>query len=106
MYPENLILSANAPRISAGVMMANIHWNMTNVSSGISPVVNVLMVIPWRNALSNPPIMAPNGLPDSIKLVPNAQLYPKATHNILTTPTMSNVCMMILNIFFWRTNPP
>ena len=31
--------SAKAPSINAGVMMANMHWNMTKTSSGMSPVV-------------------------------------------------------------------
>ena len=55
-------------------MIANIHWNMTNVNSGILPAVNVSMVIPRKKALSNPPMNAPNGFPDSINAVPNAQL--------------------------------
>jgi len=37
----------------------------------------------YRKALSKPPITAPNGLPDSMNPVPNAQLYPKATHRIV-----------------------
>src|SRR6202008_362253 len=32
---ENFMRSATAPRISAGVMMANIAWNMMNTYSGI-----------------------------------------------------------------------
>ena len=82
------------------------HWNMTNVSSGMPLGIIVSIVIPYRKALSKPPITAPNGLPDSMNPVPNAQLYPKATHRILTTPTMNIVCMMTLSTFFWRTSPP
>ena len=66
--------SANAPRISAGVMSANMHWNITNVSSGMLPVVSVDVVMPLRNALSKPPITAKSGLPDSLKPVPKAHV--------------------------------
>src|SRR5258705_3837009 len=34
-YALNFIRSATAPRISAGVMIANIAWNITKISSGI-----------------------------------------------------------------------
>ena len=86
--------------------MANMHWNITNTSSGMLPAVSVSRVMPWRNALSNPPITHASGFPDSTKLVSNAQLYPKAIHKMLTTPTMKRVCIMTLNTFFWRTKPP
>jgi hypothetical protein len=32
---QNLVRSAIAPEISAGVITANINWNMTNASAGI-----------------------------------------------------------------------
>ena len=32
---ENFIRSANAPAISAGVMIANVIWNIMNTVSGI-----------------------------------------------------------------------
>jgi hypothetical protein len=32
---ENFIRSAYAPTISAQVMAANVHWNATNISSGM-----------------------------------------------------------------------
>ena len=34
---ENFIRSANAPTISAGVMMAKVSWNIWNTVSGIVP---------------------------------------------------------------------
>jgi hypothetical protein len=33
-YPENLIRSANAPAMSAGVMIANISWNTMKAVAG------------------------------------------------------------------------
>ena len=32
---ENFIRSANAPQMSAGVMTANVNWNIMNTDSGI-----------------------------------------------------------------------
>ena len=34
-HPENFMRSANAPVISAGVMMANISWNAMNTVAGM-----------------------------------------------------------------------
>ena len=34
---ENFMRSANAPTISAGVMMAKVNWNIWNTDSGIVP---------------------------------------------------------------------
>ena len=34
---ENFIRSANAPTMSAGVMMANVSWNIWKTDSGIVP---------------------------------------------------------------------
>ena len=38
--------SAKAPRIRAGVIRANMHWNITNVSSGIPVGISVSVVTP------------------------------------------------------------
>ena len=34
---ENFMRSANAPTISAGVMIAKVNWNIWNTDSGIDP---------------------------------------------------------------------
>ena len=54
--PENFTRSANAPRMRAGVMTANMHWNMTKSSSGMPPVVMVSRLMPLSITLSNPPM--------------------------------------------------
>ena len=83
------------------------HWNMTNVSSGMPLGIIVSIVIPYRKALSKPPITAPNGLPDLHESGAERPAIPESwTHRILTTPTMNIVCMMTLSTFFWRTSPP
>ena len=58
---ENFIRSANAPTIRAGVMIANIIWNVMNTVSGIVPFI-ASTVTPRRSALSRPPM---NALPSS-----------------------------------------
>ena len=58
---ENFIRSANAPTISAGVMMANVSWNIWNTLSGMVPDTvptptseSITLPIP-TNAFSAPP---------------------------------------------------
>ena len=55
---ENFMRSANAPTISAGVMMAKVIWKVMNTASGNSAVEEVRLsgVTPTRKALPNPPI--------------------------------------------------
>ena len=55
---ENFIRSAKAPAIRAGVMMANVIWNITNTHSGIvaARLLTLAMFMPLRNMPSNPPI--------------------------------------------------
>ena len=49
---------------------------------------------------------APRGLPLSIRLVPKTKLYPNATQMMLTTATMTRLCITMLSTFFCRTSPP
>ncbi len=49
--------SAKAPIISAGVMMANMPWNMTKTYSGMVPE-SVSAVIPESPSLPRPPMKA------------------------------------------------
>ena len=61
--PENLILSANPPTISAGVSAAKVNWKVTKTNSGIVPDT-VSGVIPFKNAAPKPPaIICPQGVP-------------------------------------------
>ena len=62
---ENFMRSATAPRISAGVMIANIAWNMMKMYSGIwrgglaKFAVIESIVTPFRNTLSRFPTNDP-----------------------------------------------
>src|ERR1700761_4489465 len=97
---ENFIRSANAPVISAGVMIANISWYTMNVCSGIVAAYAVFGATPppRRNTLCSPPI---NALP-----VPNASEYSTNAHNTVTTAIMAKVCIIVPSTFFFRTRPP
>ena len=53
--------SANAPIINAGVMMANIAWNITKTYSGIVPK-SVSGPIPARPSLARSPMKGPSPL--------------------------------------------
>ena len=72
--PENLMRSAKAPKIRAGVIIANMHWNRTNISSGMLPAERLPVVMPFSRTLSNPPIRNPQRLPLSIRSVPKTKL--------------------------------
>ena len=52
---ENLIRSANAPTISAGVNAANVNWKVTNTNSGIVSDTESA-VMPLKNAALRPPM--------------------------------------------------
>ena len=57
---ENLMRSAKAPMIRAGVMAANVSWNTTYTYSGITtPLLQVATtesgVMPLRNIFERPP---------------------------------------------------
>ena len=54
---ENFIRSANAPTMSAGVMTANVIWNVMNTVSGIVPL-SASTVTPLRNIFESPPTNA------------------------------------------------
>ena len=56
-YGPKRMRSAKAPIISAGVMIANIAWNMTKTYSGIVPE-SVEGVIPIRPTFPRPPMKA------------------------------------------------
>ena len=54
---ENFIRSANAPTMSAGVMTANVIWNVMNTVSGMVPL-SESTVTPARNIFESPPMNA------------------------------------------------
>ena len=55
----NRMRSANAPTISAGVMIANVSWNITNTVSGIVPLTEPTST-PRSHAFERPPINEPS----------------------------------------------
>ena len=91
--------STNAPVISAGVMMANIIWNMTNSRVGM-PVSSYISFtsIPESPRAPRPPM----------KLFPSAneRLYAHSTHTTLTTAMATKLYMMVLTVFLALTSPP
>ena len=56
---ENFMRSANAPVISAGVMIAKVIWNVMKTLSGIVPL-SESTVMPLRNRRAKPPMKAPS----------------------------------------------
>lgn len=80
MTALNFMRSTNEPTMSAGVMMANVIWNITHSASGMVPL-RVDMVTPCRNVLSSPPTMdasplEPSTIPTVEKLPPPARRPP------------------------------
>jgi len=111
--PQNFARSAMAPEMSAGVIAANISWNMQNASSGSASG-------PGQGTGGGPCAARPTSLPNASDSPakskfptrpPNASLpkdseKPKSTHS---TPTMASAMKFIINMFktlFARTMPP
>ncbi len=67
---ENFMRSANAPQINAGVMIANVIWNVMYTDSGIvvarcetvSLPASFWNNIPLRNSRSRLPMIEPPGM--------------------------------------------
>src|SRR5689334_6811471 len=110
---QNLMRSAIAPEISAGVITANISWNMQNASSGIasgpghgtglSPVT--AKPARWPTVLASPTNSPPPSSPPPMSL-PNDRLKPYSAHS---TPTMPSATKFIISMFrtlLLRTMPP
>ncbi len=101
MNPPNFMRSAKAPEMSAGVMTANMHWNIMNVRCGRfsagEPMLS--MPTPFRKAKSKPPMRPPMS-------VPKDREYPQTAQSTETSPSMMNDCMMVARTFLERTSPP
>ena len=99
-HAENLMRSAMAPVINAGVMIANMSWKARNTSGGIDswkPVGDVLAAS--RNqARSRFPIHLLSPL--------NASEYVSAAQMTLISPRQKKFCMSIPSTFLARTIPP
>ena len=101
-YPQNLILSANAPEISAGVIMANFIWKTANSINGIVGASDQALLVPTllknKNLLGFPmipPIESPKARPNPI-----------TTQTTVITPIAIKLCRMVLITFFFLTIPP
>ena len=95
-----LTLSANAPIMSAGVMTANIAWNIICASCGMSGeyAENGENHTPRRPSHCSPPMI---GFPGA-----NASEYSTIAQSIPTTIMELKLCIIIDSTFFWRTIPP
>ena len=92
--------SAKAPTTSAGVMIANVIWNMANTVSGISPL-SVFTPMPAISALPIPPSQALLAPPS-----PKARLYANSTQTMDTMQVMAKHCIRMESTFLVRTSPP
>ena len=107
MYAGNRTRFANAPVMSAGVMMANIIWYAKNTNSGIVSLAGagVLSDTPRRNARSKLPTIPAKSVPllrSPLKHIEN----PKAHQSTVVHPIDAKLCIMIASTFFRPTSPP
>ncbi|MNT50980.1 hypothetical protein D3C86_1828810 [compost metagenome] len=98
----NRIRSANAPVISAGVIIANFSWNIANKTNGIvgnAPQAifpNVPFIIKnVRGSPIIPPISSPK-----------AKLNPTITQRIVIRHIQIKLCIIVEITFFLLTIPP
>src|SRR5688572_14356979 len=97
---ENRVRSANPPTISAGVMIANVSWNIANTVSGI--IGATLCVLssstPRIHSFDNPPTQEPPS--------PNASEYPNKTQINEMTQHNAKHCINTESTLRVRTRPP
>jgi len=100
MYARKRMRSTIAPEISAGVMMANMPWNIAWAWRGIVAAYagSGSTPTPLKPSQANPPNQA---LP-----CPNAIEYPTSTHCTLITPSATMLIIMVLSTLLGRTRPP
>src|SRR5215475_3545471 len=92
---ENFMRSANAPAMSAGVMMANVIWKQRYTVSGMvtaSPFgvpipVEMSLRIPCRKALLVPPMKAEPGV--------KARLYVMTEYTIVTRQATAKLVITV-----------
>jgi hypothetical protein len=95
---ENFMRSAMAPTISAGVMMANVSWNIANTFCETHGSVPGALVTPLKKMKSSPPMTAFPGANDRLK--------PIAHHRMVTRPAIPRHWASTDKTFFLRTKPP
>ena len=103
----NFHRSAVEPRISAGVMMANISWNAENTSGGMDCASGP--TYPGTDSAPPPTMWArPAKWKSPMRLLPlpKARLYVKQTHSKLMMPMQKKFCMIMPRTFLLRTSPP
>ena len=99
----NLARSAIAPDTSAGVITANMSWNIENASSGIL-YTDPLMVVICFMASPMPTMSKPPKNP--LPLMPKATENPNNVHRTLTMPIVTNDIISMLRTLLARTMPP
>src|SRR5262249_60357155 len=103
---RNLVASADARAMRAGVMVANGIWKQRYTVSGIVtarpfgvPVpVEMSLRIPCRKALPVPPMKAEPGV--------KARLYVMTEYTIVIRQATAKLVITVSPTFFFRTIPP
>ena len=109
-YAEKRTRSANEPVIKAGVMIANLSWNIEKTSKGtvsLSAASPVPRVTVPSLTLSN--MKKESGLPINPQPPtswPNASPKPTKTQTRLITPSAITLCSMVETTFLKLTMPP
>ncbi len=101
-YDENRTRSANEPVIKAGVMIANLSWNIAKITSGTVAHNALFVASPTPSNIRNViglPITPP-------RLSPKARLKPTATQIRLMTPSATTLWSIVETTFFRLTIPP
>ncbi len=99
----NRLRSAKAPVMSAGVIAANISWNIANNMNGIVTAYTAdgAWPTPLKKAKSRPPIR-----PSPLTSGPKASVNPTITQTMLTNARPKKLCIVVDSTFLRRTSPP
>ena len=101
-YAQNLILSAKAPEISAGVMIANFIWKTANSIKGIVGARDQAVLVP--TLLKNKYFVGFPMIPPMVS--PKAKPKPTTTQTTVMAPIAMKLCKIVLITFFFLTMPP
>ena len=102
-YDENRTRSANEPVIKAGVMIANLSWNIAKTISGI--VAAQRRVGRLAHAVEHEERQRVADRPRPM-LSPNARLKPTTTQTRLMTPSATTLWSIVETTFLKLTMPP
>ena len=102
-YAENRTRSANEPVISAGVMIANLSWNIAKTSSGIVGAQRRVRRLAHAVEHEERQRVADHARRCSS---PNARLKPTRTQSRLMTPSATTLWSIVETTFLKPTMPP